>query len=429
MRRIVKALIIVLIILIAYSVSGMKSMVRHIVTSDPKISCNPVYKGLGGAKDFAADEKGNFFIAFKDKVQVITSTGSSYYAFINSSLNITSMTYNKGILYLASGTKVLSFDLHEKKFTTILDNLPSYGDYKESLLLVRENALYVTIGAATNSGVVGKDNLWLKEQPYYHDLTPKEIILKGSSSKVKNAGAFVPYGSRNYKGQEIPANFPGNASILRIPLDGSSVSTYAWGIRNVKGLDYDTSNTIIAAVGGMEDRGSRPVKGDVDYLFRIKKDQWYGWPDFSGAIRIDDKRFRDKDDNKINLILKKMPSSNIPGPLYRHNHVATIGSVAVDRNGAIGKKNSIYFYDKKDNIIYQLLNATLINAKIEVFKGKITSMKFFNNKLYMLDTEEGLLYETCTSPSKTNNGVIYSQMYYLFVLFVLGMSMVIYLKD
>ncbi|MCS4474055.1 hypothetical protein JQ031_14670 [Clostridium botulinum] len=50
--------------------------------------------------------------------------------------------------------------------------MPNVGDYNKSLILINDDYLYLTVGAATNSAVVGKDNKWLSSSPFFCDVSP-----------------------------------------------------------------------------------------------------------------------------------------------------------------------------------------------------------------------------------------------------------------
>ena len=53
------------------------------------------YKGFTNSRDFDKDEKGNYYIAFKDRVIIVEENGKSYNLFSKNSLNITNIQYDK----------------------------------------------------------------------------------------------------------------------------------------------------------------------------------------------------------------------------------------------------------------------------------------------------------------------------------------------
>ena len=56
-------------------------------------------------------------------------------------------------------------------------------------------------------------------------------------------------------------------------------------------------------------------------------------------------KFKTTKGMSLQFILENHPTTNPPAPLYQHNNVGTIKSLAVDISGTLGEKNCIYFYD------------------------------------------------------------------------------------
>ena len=260
-----------------------------------------------------------------------------------------------------------------------------------SLIRINGDYLFVTIGAATNSGVVGLDNTWIDDYPQNHDISPKSITIKGINFGEENTGAFVPYKTRNIKGQIITEHMIGNSSIIIYNLKTGAQGKFAWGIRNMKGIDFNSEGKILVTVGGMEDRGLRPVKGDSDYIYGIKKNTWYGFPDYTGGDPISSPKFKGINNNTIPFILDQHPTTNPPAPIYQHRAVDSLVSLAVDKKGVLRDKDCIYFYEKNDNSIYSLNKINALKEKINFGSGAyISSMKFFD-KLIVLDSKSGYL--------------------------------------
>src|SRR4051794_16894205 len=73
---------------------------------------------------------------------------------------------------------------------TIVADLPAQGDYGITDIAVHPNGrLYFGVGAATNSGVVGLDNLqsgWAKRHPEFCDVPYVELKLNGFRFDTKN---------------------------------------------------------------------------------------------------------------------------------------------------------------------------------------------------------------------------------------------------
>ncbi len=95
-----------------------------------------------------------------------------------------------------------------------MSNLPNMGDYNKSLILINDDYLYLTIGAATNSAVVGKDNKWFSSSPFFCDVSPFPLILNGKNFGKEGTGAFSTYGTKAVRGQRVAEHFPGNSSVI-----------------------------------------------------------------------------------------------------------------------------------------------------------------------------------------------------------------------
>ncbi|WP_123053847.1 PQQ-dependent sugar dehydrogenase [Clostridium sp. JN-1] len=398
MKKIFKILLLIvgiicIVILISKYIGNLSQSKLSLQNKDKDLDYSIKYKGMKGAVDFTVDNLNNYYIAYKDKIQVIENSGKSYYLFKNKNLNISSIDFNDNKLYFASDTKVYSYDLKNKKMTEIVSNLPNYGDYKNSIVRVEGEYIYITLGAATNSGVVGEDNKYLKDNPFTHDISPKDIVLKGINFGEHKTGAFQSYNTRSTNGQIISGHFPGNASIMLYNTKTGNSETFAWGIRNVTGMDFNSQGKLFTVIGGMENRGLRPVKGDSDYIYEIKKGNWYGWPDYSGGDPIISPRFRLNYNSNLQFVLENHPTTNPPAPIYQYNKVNSMRSLAIDKNGVLGTKDCMYFYDRSNNIIYAFNGVGSGKEEIKLSKNAYAAdMKFYDNSLLVLDSNHGYIY-------------------------------------
>ncbi len=187
------------------------------------------------------------------------------------------------------------------KLTPLIRGLPTKGDHHTNGPAVGpDGALYFGVGTATNSGVVGLDNYeygWLEREPKFHDLPAKDVKLAGQNFATRNplspgggddatTGAFVPFGTATQVGQVVKGAMPCNGAILRIPLAGGEPQLVAWGLRNPYGLAFAPDGRLFCTEHSYDVRGSRPVYGTGDLLWRIATDApplWHGWPDFHGG--------------------------------------------------------------------------------------------------------------------------------------------------
>ncbi|MFL0247822.1 hypothetical protein [Candidatus Clostridium stratigraminis] len=400
---------------------------QYIDLKDNKLSYEIKYKGLLNAKDFTQDEIGNSYIAYKNKIQFIDVNGKSYDVLVDKNLNINSLEFYKDNLYFASNNKIITFDLKKKEQKVIINDLPNYGDYNESLIRIVGDDLYITIGAATNSGVVGPDNKWTKEYPFFFDLSPRNISLKGTAFGNEKTGAFVPYKTKNLKGQLIPGHFPGNGTIITYSLKSGTTENFAWGIRNIKGIDFNSEGKLIASVGGIENRGLRPLSGDADYIYEIKKGVWYGWPDYSGGDPVTSPRFKSENKNKIEFLLDNHPSSNPPAPIYQHKSLSALSILTIDNKAQVGEKDCMYFYDSKDNILYTLTKGNVLKeiAKLNP-STDLSAIRIYDKSLLLLDNKEGILYSLHINTNSNIFNLNKNIMYYLLFILLFSITIIVW---
>ena len=181
------------------------------------------------------------------------------------------------------------------RITAIADSLPSVGDHHTNGPVVGPDGwIYFGQGTATNSSVVGEDNAsfgWLERHPDFHDIPCRDITLSGVNFESRDplnggeasTGAFSSFGTPTTEGQVLRGEVPCNGAILRVRPEGGEIELVAWGLRNPFGLAFGPDGGLYATDNGYDERGSRPVFGSGDYLWRIERGSWYGWPDFAGG--------------------------------------------------------------------------------------------------------------------------------------------------
>ena len=193
------------------------------------------------------------------------------------------------------GGRIVRFDRQGRQ-QVLVDDLPSTGDHHTNGPAVgRDGYIYFGQGTATNAGVVGTDNWdfgWLKRKPDFHDVPCRDVRLRGQDYITSDprtpgeddkarTGAFVPFGTPTRPGQIIPGRVPCSGAIMRVPPQGGEVELVAWGLRNPFGLAFALDGRLLVTENGFDVRGSRPVFGAADPLWRIEQGRWYGWPDFA----------------------------------------------------------------------------------------------------------------------------------------------------
>jgi glucose/arabinose dehydrogenase len=188
----------------------------------------------------------------------------------------TGIAYRDGALYVAEGGahdggRIVRFDLPDFKPTVLVDNLPSLGEHHTSGPVVTSDGwVYFGQGTATNAGIAERD------QPA--DIPCHDVTLAGTN--FDGTGAFLPFGTPSEKGQIVKGQLPCSGAIMRVKTTGGAVELVAWGFRNPAGLALD-NGALYATDNGYELRGSRPVFGSADVLWKVEMSHWYGWPDYS----------------------------------------------------------------------------------------------------------------------------------------------------
>ena len=206
----------------------------------------------------------------------------------------------------------------------IVEGLPSRGDHHTNGPAAGpDGSLYFGIGTATNSAVVGEDNLkfgWLKRDPKFHDTPCVDVTLRGENyasddflegNGLVQTGAFMPFGIYTLPGEVVYGEVPCNGAVLKVPPSGGKPQLVAWGFRNPFGLAFSPRGKLYVTDNGYDERGSRPVFGASDVLWEVTPGTWYGWPDFSAGLPLDyGNQFKPPLRHRPRLLLAEHP--NVP---------------------------------------------------------------------------------------------------------------------
>ncbi|ACV60061.1 NHL repeat containing protein (plasmid) [Alicyclobacillus acidocaldarius subsp. acidocaldarius DSM 446] len=231
---------------------------------------------------------------------------------------LTGINVYQGHIYVSHrGTiTVVKPDGHKQD---ILSGLPSWGDHHNNQVVFgRDGKMYFGQGTATNSGVVGEDNRWVKKYPLFHDYPGMSIRLSGQNFITRNVlsqaahdlavtGAYSPFGVPTNPGEQVKEIVKASGSILRANPDGSDLQLVAWGLRNLFRIKFDRKNRLFAANHGMDERGSRPVANSPDEFHRIRFGVWYGWPDYTGGYPVTLPRFKPAGKPQPTFLLSEHP--------------------------------------------------------------------------------------------------------------------------
>lgn len=242
------------------------------------------------------------------------------------------ITFYEGNFYVAEGGtleggKILKIS-PEGKITPLVSGLPGIGDHHTNGPAIKNGFIYFSQGTATNSGVVGKDSYefgWLSRNPAFHDIPCADITATGKNYETDNflteeendksiTGPYSSFGTSVTSGQIMKGEIPCTGAILKMPVNGGNISVVAWGLRNPFGLAFDNNGNLFTTENSYDDRGSRPVWGTGDVLWKIKDGSWYGWPEYSAgkSLTMDDE-FSPPGDKRVVQIINNV--SAIPDPV------------------------------------------------------------------------------------------------------------------
>lgn len=245
------------------------------------------------------------------------------------------VVYHEGFFYIAEGGvleggKILRVS-PEGETVVLIEGLPSFGDHHTNGPAIGPDGhLYFGQGKATNSGVVGKDNKkfgWLDRHPDFHDVPGENVTLRGQNFETPDlvaeqengrvkTGAFSPFGQETQEGQQVEGAVIASGSIVRLPLEGGEPKQVAWGFRNPFGLAFSPEGELYVTDNGYDNRGSRPVWGAPDLLWRVTPGLWYGWPDYAGGRPLTDPFFRPPGKPALQFLLQEHPNAP-PDPVAR----------------------------------------------------------------------------------------------------------------
>lgn len=156
-----------------------------------------------------------------------------------------------------------------------------------------DGSIYFGVGTATNAGFVGADNAefgWLARHPQFHDVPCKDVTLAGNN--LNGTGAYLPHKTASTAGQVIKGAVPCSGAVLKVSKDGGAPELVAWGFRNPFGVAFHPDGSLYVTDNAYDVRGSRPVFGAGDLLWKANAGRWHGWPDYAEGIAAADRRFR-----------------------------------------------------------------------------------------------------------------------------------------
>lgn len=367
--------------------------------------------GLNFPVNMVFTENGDILIAesgYMTGVSRILRLSNGVFDIIAENFNepLSGINYRNGKIYASHRGFVTELSLDGSR-KDIISGLPSNGDFVNNKVeFGPDNKVYFGQGAATNSGVVGKDNQWVLESPLLCDYPGMYIMLKGQNFETKNmlmaegvnetalTGAFSPYGVPNIPYEIRKGLTRATGGILRANLDGSELELYAWGLRNAVRLKFDEAERLFAASHGYDERGSRPIANSSDQIYLITQGQWYGWPDFTAGEPVTIPRFTPEGHKPVEFLLASHPSIP-PLPFAKFPPNSTIMGFDINYNSDFGNVNDMYiaeFGSVWPNFMRFIIPNPGIGHKIsrvDVFTGGTTTFAINKSGFPASITQEG----------------------------------------
>lgn len=262
---------------------------------------------------------------------------------------VTGVTYLKDKLYISHRSRYSVYDLETGEFKTIVNGLPSWGEFLNAKPIFKDNKMYFFLSTQGNSGVIEKH--WVKvidifNKPNAKEVPGEDIVLTGQNYWVPTkkvtlteadsvrTGAYVELGDTTTKGQIIKGEKICNGAFYECDLDGSNMRRLAWGLRSSFGYRFSPDGRLITTMNSANPMPPRGLYFDFETVYEIIEDTWYGWPDFYSGIPITDERFDVKKEDRKFVLTAETHKKLLKGkdkpvqPLVKlSSHCATQGMV------------------------------------------------------------------------------------------------------
>ncbi|MDQ7793535.1 MAG: PQQ-dependent sugar dehydrogenase [bacterium] len=303
---------------------GPKEAIARVVTIGAGGALREIARGFEGPLNGLALRDDELYVSHRGKVSVLT------------------LSREQGQITVAGRRDLVS-------------GLPSLGDHHNNdLVFGPDGSLFLGQGTATNTGVVGSDNFvyaWADRHPGFHDVPSRGWTLTGRNypdldlrtarpADRTETGPFAPFGTTRDEGTTVEPGDKPSGAILRIDPETGQTTVYADGLRNPYGLALAPDGSLYATNLGYDDRGVRAVRQSPDWLVRVHRGAWYGWPDFAGQLSLTDARFASRRGVDLRPLIANPPA--VEPPLAEFPPHASPMKLAVSPGGAFGDQGGIY---------------------------------------------------------------------------------------
>lgn len=164
--------------------------------------------------------------------------------------------------------------------------------------------------------------------------------MSAMQQQMAMTSAFQPFGKTAPKDGAVRGETKANGTILRMDPDGSNLEVFAWGLRNPFGVMWGPDKKLYASDNGYDERGSRPIAHAPDLLWHVRRDGWYGFPDYAGDVPVTDSQFKPQTGPAPEFLMRDHPP--IERPLATLKPHAGAAKLDFSRNRAFGFEGQMF---------------------------------------------------------------------------------------
>lgn len=253
---------------------------------------------------------------------------------------VTGVTYYEGKLYISHRSRYSTYDLKSGEFKTIINGLPSWGEFLNAKPIFKEDKMYFFLSTQGNTGVIEKH--WAEvinefDKPETREVPGEDITLTGKNFWVptKNltivkddsveTGAYSPLGEKTKAGQIVKGEKICNGAFFKCDPDGNNIERICWGLRSSFGYAFSPDGRLIATMNSANPMPPRGLYFDYEPVYEIVDGEWYGWPDFFSGLPITDERFGVKKEERAFVLTPETHRKLLKGKSQPRQPLAKLG--------------------------------------------------------------------------------------------------------